>query len=106
MLRRNHRRTMSMSMSGTVSKGKVQKRKGKGGEGKSGKQNWRQLCNDYWKPDGCQHGHHCPKYHPMVQLDIIHITVYTTCEAQSENAEYDEDSTWQAEVGWQDFAWE
>ena len=48
-----------------ASKVKIQpKGKGKGGEGKGGKQNWRLPSNDYWKPEGCQHGHHCPRYHP------------------------------------------
>ena len=38
-----------------ASNGKVQpKGKGKGGDGKNGKQNWRQGCSDYWRPDGCQ----------------------------------------------------
>ena len=53
-----------------ASKGKVQQKgKGKGGEGKNGKQNfnWRQPCNDYWRPDGCQYGHNCPKSHPRRQ---------------------------------------
>ena len=64
-----------------ASKGEVQKGKEKGGEGKNSKQNWRQACSDDWRPDGCNLGHHCPKYHPSdnhedvqyaVQQDLIH----------------------------------
>ena len=64
-------------------KGKVKlKGKGKGREGKNGKENWRHPCNDFWRPDGCQHGHHCPKYPPrrqpgrcVVQRDATHRSV-------------------------------
>ena len=47
-----------------ASKGKVQKGKGKGTDGKGTTKNWRQPCSDYWEPDGCNLGHNCLKYHP------------------------------------------
>ena len=51
-----------------ASKGKVpSKGKGKGGDGKGGKLTWRAPCNEFWVPEGCSQGHHCPKYHPRRQ---------------------------------------
>ena len=48
-----------------ASKGKIPvKGKGKQGDGKGGKSNWRSACDEYWKSSGCSQGHHCPKYHP------------------------------------------
>ena len=47
-----------------ASKGKVQKGKGKGTDSKGPTKNCRQPCSDYWRPDGCNLGHNCPKYHP------------------------------------------
>ena len=83
-----------------ASKGKMQQKgKGRGGEGKGGKQNWRQPCNDYWKPEGCQHGHHCPKYHPRRQpgrCAICGSTRHDTSQCtrpvkpKAKSAEYDE----------------
>ena len=66
-----------------ASKGKVQPKGNelKGEDGKNNKQNWRQACSDYWRPDECQLGHHCPKYRRgdnqddvrhAVPQDIIH----------------------------------
>ena len=50
-----------------ASKGKVQKGKGKGADSKGSKQNRRQACSDYWRPEGCNLGHHGPKYHSRRQ---------------------------------------
>ena len=45
-----------------ASKEKVpSKGKGKEGDGKGGKSNWRAPCDEFWKPGGCSQGHHCPK---------------------------------------------
>ena len=99
-----------------ASKGKVQQKgKGRGGDGKGGKQNWRLPCNDYWKPDGCQHGHHCPRYHLRRQpgrCAICGSTRHYTSQCsrpvkpKAKNAEYDEDSNWQAEAEWHESTWE
>ena len=51
-----------------ASKGKVPaKEKGKQGDGKGAKFQWRPACEDYWKPGGCSQGHNCPRYHPRRQ---------------------------------------
>ena len=45
-----------------ASKGKVPvKGKGKQGDGKGGKSEWRSACEEYWKPGGCSQGHNCPR---------------------------------------------
>ena len=48
----------------SASKGKAQKGKGKGTDSKGTINNWRQPCTDYWRPDGGNLGHSCPKYPP------------------------------------------
>ena len=98
-----------------ANKGKVQQKgKGWGGEGKGGKQNWRLPCSDYWKPDGCQHGHHCPKHHPRPQpgrCAICGSTWHSTSQCtrpvkpKAKSAEYEEDSNWQAEAEWHESTW-
>ena len=40
--------------------GKYSKGKEKEEMEKEGSQNWRLPGNEYWKSDGCPHGHHCP----------------------------------------------
>ena len=84
-----------------------QKGKGKGGDGKGGKQNWRLPCNDYWKPEGCQHGHHCPRYHPRRQPGRCAICGSTRhyTKPKAKNAEYDENA-WHEDVEWQESTWE
>ena len=88
-------------------KDKVHKGKGKGQQGKGGKQNWRQACSDYWRPDGCNLRHHCPKFHPRRQPGrgaICSSTRQYTSQRQylvkpkAKTAEYEDDSTWQAEA--------
>ena len=46
-----------------ANRGKIQKGKGKGTDAKGLTENWPQPCSDCWKPDGCNLGHLCPKYH-------------------------------------------
>ena len=90
-----------------ASKGKGQKGKGKGAEGKGNKQ----ACSDYWRPDGCSLGHHCPNYHPRRQPGICavggstkhyNLTMSAPGQAQAKNAEYEEHSTWNAEAEWEE----
>ena len=108
-----------------ASKGKIQKGKGKGSDGKlAGKgtsKNWRQPCTDYWRPDGCSLGHNCPKYHPRRQpgrYAICSSTKHYTSHCKrpikptSKNVEYDEDlqsrnapaDTWGDQ--WRDHTWD
>ena len=98
-----------------VSKDKMQQKgKGKGGDGKGGKRNWRLPCNDYWRPEGCQHGYHCPRYHSRRQpgrCAICGSTRYYTSQCtkpvkpKAKNAEYDENA-WHEDVEWQESTWE
>ena len=85
-----------------ASKGKIPvKGKGKQGDGKGGKSNWRAPCDEFWKPGGCSQGHHCPKYHPRRQPgrcaicgSTRHYTSQCTrpVKSKAKNAEWD-DST-------------
>ena len=97
-------------------KGKVPvKGKGKQGDGKGGKSKWRAACDEYCKPGGCSHGHHCPKYHPRRQPGTCAIcgsTRHNTSQCtrpvkpKAKNAEWD-DSTWHYENDeWHDAQWE
>ena len=91
-------------------KRKRQRRRRKRRRRKRRKQNWRPPRNGYWKPEGCQHGHHCPKYHPRRQAgrcaicgSTRHYTSQCTrpVKPKAKNAEYDE-NTWQEDVEWQE----
>ena len=99
-----------------ASKGKIPiKGKGKQGDGKGGKSDWRAPCDDFWKPSGCSQGHHCPKYHPRRQPgrcaicgSTRHYTSQCTrpVKPKAKNAEWDETTWQQDEVEWQDSQWE
>ena len=93
----------------------LSKGKGKQGDGKGGKSNWRSACEEYWKPGGCSQGHHCPKYHPRRQPgrcaicgSTRHYTSQRTRPVKpgAKNAEWDETAWQQDEVEWQDSQWE
>ena len=99
-----------------ASKGKVpSKGKGKGGDGKGGKSTWRAPCKEFWRPEGCSQGHHCPKYHPRRQPGRCAICG-STCRYTSQcarpvkpkakNVEWDNTTWQQEEVEWQESTWE
>ena len=91
-----------------ASKGLPAKGRGKQGDGKGSKSNWRAACD-------CSQGHHCPKYHPRRQPgrcaicgSTRHYTSQCTrpVKPKAKSAEWDETTWQQEEAEWQDPTWE
>ena len=70
-----------------ASKGKMQKGKSKGSDGKGTPKNLRQPYTDCWKPDGCSLGRNCRKYHLRRQLEGVPFAALTRTTPHSASAQ-------------------
>ena len=90
-------------------------------DGQGTSKNWKRPRSDYWKPDGCNLRHTCPKYQPRRQSgrcairfrQALHHAVQCKrpVKPKSKNVEHDEDQSWNALVDswdeqWQEHTWD